>query len=107
MESKIFGFSLKNIPIANNNQYLKSLINKVESFVTRMRWKAIFFLQKNDNDEDDEDDEDQYNNYGFKSSKTPQKVNELQDFEDDLYRLISSIEFNNKKSNELQKKTKE
>ena len=40
MEAKNLGCSLKNIPIPTKQHYLKSMADKVESFITRLRWKA-------------------------------------------------------------------
>ena len=45
MESKIIGYSLKNIPIPSKSSYLKSVMDKVENFIKRIRWKAHFFLK--------------------------------------------------------------
>ena len=43
MEAKNLGYSLKNIPIPGKQHYLKSVIDKVESLIIRLRWKAPFF----------------------------------------------------------------
>ena len=43
------GYSLKNIPIPPNNAYTARLIQKTESLIKRMRWKAHFFLHGDDN----------------------------------------------------------
>ena len=42
IEAKNLRYLLKNIPIPNKQHYLKSIIDKVESFITRLRWKACF-----------------------------------------------------------------
>lgn len=47
MEQIRFNYSMKNIPIPPRNSYLKSLIEKVESVIKRMRWKAHFHGKKN------------------------------------------------------------
>ena len=41
----IFCYSMKNIPLPLKNAYLKRLIEKVESVLKRMRWKAFSFDQ--------------------------------------------------------------
>ena len=46
MESKTIGYSLKNIPIPSKSSYLKSMMDKVENFIKRIRWKAHFFFDK-------------------------------------------------------------
>ena len=37
-------YPLKNIPIPSRDNYLRNWIEKVESVLKRMRWKAHFFL---------------------------------------------------------------
>ena len=44
MEPVNLGYSDKNIPIAKPREYLKCLIEKTESFLRRVRWKAYHFL---------------------------------------------------------------
>ena len=43
MDKKNLGYSKKNIPIASKKAYMKKMMEKVESFVRRLRWKALFF----------------------------------------------------------------
>ena len=50
-----------------------------------MKWKALDFLGKLDNQVKDI--------YGFKSSKCPPSVNELSSFESDLLMMIHNVEF--------------
>ena len=102
MEKINFGYSMKNIPIPPRNSYLKALIDKTESFLTRLGWKAIFFLNKKDNKEEKEEETVPNNNYNFKSEKVPPKVKELISFEEDVYKLISNIKFHNY-TNDFQK----
>ena len=40
MEPVNLGYSTKNIPIAQPKEYLKYLVEKTESFLRRVRWKA-------------------------------------------------------------------
>ena len=60
-----------------------------------MRWRAFFFLQSDGTDQDTnaEPEDDEY--YGFNSKKAPPQIEELKPFEDDLVRMIDSIEFRN------------
>ena len=46
MEKLDINYSLKNIPIPPNESYLIKLVEKTESVVKRMRWRAHFFLQE-------------------------------------------------------------
>ena len=61
-------------------------MEKVESVVRRMRWKAIFF--------ENEKAGASKITYGFKTNKAPDKMELLNPFENDLYNLISNIQFN-------------
>ena len=95
MDKKNFGYSLKNIPIPNQNSYIKCLISKVDNLIRRMRWKAFFFERQNENPET----EFINNNYGFNSEKTPPQNNALVPFENDLNDLINTIEFTEHRTN--------
>ena len=44
MEKINYNYSLKKIPIPSITSYQLKLIEKVESVIKRMRWKAHFFL---------------------------------------------------------------
>ena len=46
MEKLDIDYLLKNIPIPPNESYLIKLVEKTESIVKRMRWRAHFFLQE-------------------------------------------------------------
>ena len=46
MEKLDIDYLLKNIPIPPNESYLIKLVEKTESVVKRMRWRAHFFLQE-------------------------------------------------------------
>ena len=83
-------YSLRNIPIPADNEYRKRLIEKVESFVRRLRWKAFFFLR---GDSRTETDFNHKESYGFNSAKSPPYVEELKPFEDDLIELIENLKF--------------
>ena len=88
METKNFGYSLKNIPIPTKSNYLKSMVEKVESFIRRLRWKAYFFCK-----DAKRYDNASVNSFGFKSLATPPQNEHLKAFEDDIYEIIRKIEF--------------
>ena len=46
MEKLNLNYSLKNIPITDNISYQVKLIEKIESVLKRMRWRAHFFLNQ-------------------------------------------------------------
>ena len=79
-------YSLKNIPIPSEDAYTTRLIEKVESVLKRMRWKAFFYLKGPTTDDPKE-------TYGLKSRKCPPQVDELKAFEDDALKMIEMIEF--------------
>ena len=85
MEQKNFGYSLKDIPTPGRDAYRKCFIEKLESFIHKTRWKALF--------SEFENKEDASKYYGFKTLVTPPAVPLLRPFEDDLYALIKRIEF--------------
>ena len=87
MEKFNIGYSTKNIPLPSRNDYLQRLIEKTEQFLRRLRWKAHFFLSPDSTPSSKE-------TYGFKSTKNPPPIEELKDFEDDMFKMISSVKFN-------------
>ena len=96
MERKNYDYSLKNIPLPSKDAYKKRLVEKVEIFIKRMRWKAYFFDQNEENnDENKENPRSNINNYGFKSRNCPKQNKHLDKFEDDLLLMIKNIEFRN------------
>ena len=86
MEQKNLGYSLKNIPVASKKAYMKRMMEKMESLVRRMRWKALFFdkpeLAGPVND-----------TYGFKTSKAPPQMEHLIPFEQDLHDMVCKVQF--------------
>ena len=64
-------YSLKNIPTSSITSYQLKLIEKVESVIKRMRWKAHFFLIG------DNTEEMRRETFGFKSRHHPPKPTEL------------------------------
>ena len=96
MEQKNLGYSLGNVPIASKASFMKKLLEKTESVIRRMRWKALFF-------EKPELKGPGIETYGFKSNKAPPQMEHLNAFENDVYDLVSNIEFNQRR-NDFQKK---
>ena len=73
------------------------MLDKVESFIKRLRWKAFYFDKKQLNQ-----DEKPLNTYGFRSEKTPPTNNDLIRYENDLYELIRNLRYR-KVTNNFQK----
>ena len=88
MERVNFGYSVKNIPILNNQQYLKCLLSKLNSFIRRLRWK-VFYADRHSDCKEAND----FNNYGFKFENCPPQNNDLLFFEADLYNMARSLRF--------------
>ena len=75
MHPRNLEYSTKNIPIPSKQDYLKCLVEKSENLIKRMRWKAYFF----DNNNDDSDNENNLR-FGFKSNATPPSNQHLVEF---------------------------
>ena len=61
-------------------------MEKTESIIKRMQWKAHFYLKKDTSNI-------AYTNYGFKTRNYPPQCKELQNFEKDLLDTIKLIKF--------------
>ena len=95
---KDFEHSTKNIPLASKNTFLQRLIEKTESLIQRMRWRAFFFLNPQTEGMTKE-------TYGFNSNRSPPHVKELDEFEDCMLEMIQRVEFKtNHHPNSLQRK---
>ena len=99
MEKINFNYSLKNIPTPTKTSYQLMLMEKIESVIKRMRWKAHFYQKKDTSNI-------AYTNYGFKTRNYPLQCKELQNFEKDLLDTIKLIKFQIVKDN-FQRKLKE
>ena len=100
MDNFDMNYSGKNIPLPSKREYLKRLLEMTESFIKRLRWKALFFLRKesestsSDDSSDNSDNEDRYNEtFGLKSKRTPPQIQELMPFEADLLDMVEHIQF--------------
>ena len=97
MDQTKFDYSLKNIPNATESTYFKTFIKKIESFISRIRWKAYFFEMSKENDTSS-DEEHPQESYGFRTDKVPPRNKELDPFENDLTDMMSRITFKPKKN---------
>ena len=80
-------YSMKNIPIPNENEYMKKLIAQMEKIVKRMRWTALFFMREEEKYKPLLEEVEFYekeDTYGFKTEKKPPPIKEMEDFEKDL-----------------------
>ena len=83
-----FEYSLKNIPTPSRHSYLMSLMDKAESFLRRVRWKA-YFHECSGNDKSDQN----IKNYGFLLNLTLSPKDHLNKFENAMCDMIKNIEF--------------
>ena len=88
MEKFTTNYSMKNIPLPSRKLYLKTLTEKVEKLIKRMRWK-VFHYEKDGITNDDIE----ISNFGFKTFKCPPQHDGLINFENDLLNLIKHITF--------------
>ena len=102
MEKINLHYSEKNIPTASNKNYKMQLIDKIEAVIKRMRWKAIFF----ENTNNDQEEEVYPETYGLKTTNTPQQVPEMAGFEKELIGVIRKLKFRNY-TNDFQKHLQE
>ena len=86
MEKINFNYSLKNIPTPTKTSYQLMLMEKIESVIKRMRWKAHFHLKKDTSNI-------AYTNCGSKRRNYPPQCKKLQNFEKDLLDTIELIKF--------------
>ena len=91
MQKFNFDISLKNIPIPNQKVFMKQMISKTENFVSRIRWATDVFMYP-------EKYQRSKVTYGFKSTHTAPVSPLLKPFEEELYDLISKLEYNDYRS---------
>ena len=87
MEKLDIDYSSKNIPIPSKELYLIKLIEKIESVVKRMRWRAYFFSKEK---------QESYicrENCGFESRNSPPQCEPIEAFENEFVDMIPNIKF--------------
>ena len=58
-----FNYSMKNIPLCNERQYMSKMYNQVYNFEERLRWRASFFkIQKTEEKKHQEEDKNNQTN---------------------------------------------
>lgn len=86
MEQVHFDYSLKSIPIPNKKQYLKVMVEKMENFIRRIRWKLFAIENPDISDKKKE-------NFGFNTNKCAPAHPRLKAFEEDLFALTKNITY--------------
>ena len=103
MEKVNFGYSLENIPAPYEKTYKLQLIEKIELFIKKLRWKAIFFINSS---KETSESRASGSVYSLKSNKCPPQLKELIPFKDDLVDLVKNFKFR-KVRNDFQIKLRE
>ena len=85
MEQFNVAYSHKNIPIPDQHQYQMILLEKIESLITRMRWKAFHYLNATPPNQDEK--------YGFHTNTHPPFIKQMSGFESDLIGIIKTLKF--------------
>ena len=98
MEKHSFEYSMKNIPTPTKHYYKLNLTEKLQSFAKRLRWRAFFYLNK--------DNTSRRETYGLKSPKCPPQIGALIPFEKDLMDIVNKVKFRRHRD-EMQGKLKE
>ena len=93
MERLSFNYSLKKTPLPDKRSYKLKVIEKIESVLKRMRWKAHFFLSK------ENVQPKTLKTYGFKSRNHPLQITLLKEFEKYLYGIVTSVKYRNVNNN--------
>ena len=83
LEQVTYHYSMKNIPIPTQKEYLLELIFSIEKLIRTMRFIMDIFLFP-------EKYRSKNENFGFKSAK---KAPEMKPFEEDLYDLANNVKF--------------
>ena len=91
MEKVNFGYSMKNILIPDGKSYKLQLIQKVEDFIKKRRWRAIFLMK--DGNVTEPTTLKTGLTFGLNSAKCPPQVKELVAFKKDLIKLVKNIRF--------------
>ena len=86
MERISVNYSLKNIPVPPPPSYKLKLIEKIESVIKRMRWKANFYLNKDDENKNTKTENE---TYGLKTRKCPPQCKEVENFRKNLMNIVS------------------
>ena len=86
MDQVNFGYSIKNISIPSEKDFIIELIKSVEKFTKNIKWRALHYLNPNNNRQNKE-------TFGFNTTNPPPLVAELDELQDMLYDIVVGIKF--------------
>ena len=87
-----FPYSIKNITISKKSAFKRRIVAKTEEFINRLRWFVFFRLAEQPANTPDR------NTYGFKSLNKAPEIDELKQFEKDIWQFVAKIRFKSKKA---------
>ena len=87
MEKLSFDYSLKNILLPDKRSYQLKLIEKIESIIIRVRWRAHFIFSK------ENQQAETLKTCVFKSRNHQPQVTLLEEFEKNLYGIVTSVRY--------------
>ena len=96
MEQVQFDYSLKNIAIPTQKDYLIELVSSVNTFIANLKWRCFHFLNPSNSNHKE--------TYGFKTTTPPPSIAELKQFEGKMHDIVQNVKFKHPKHNDLQKK---
>ena len=96
MDHHSFDYSMKCVPIPSEEEYKLQLLDSIHKLDTRMRWRALHFLNPNPTTNSKE-------TYGFNTSTAPPGIKELKSFQEGLIDIAKNIKFQ-KVNNQFQNK---
>ena len=103
MDKISFGYSMKNVPIPNNEEFRLEFIHSVNIFIKNMSWRAWHYLNPSPNRNKKE-------TFSFNTTNCAPFVPALKTLQDNMQDLTKKIEFkenyNNKFQNQLKKDLK-
>ena len=88
-------FSEKNIVLTNLHNYRRALLNEVEKFIERVRWRVFFFKNPDLRSKSGKE------TYGLKTANLAPSDNDLKEFERRLDNIIKNIKFKQMRPNQL------
>ena len=94
MKQVTFDYSLKNILIPSEKEYILELISSLEIFRTDIAWRSYIYLNPADIEKK--------NTYDFRTTKCAPSVPELKEFETELIELVRNVKFRRTVRNTLQ-----
>ena len=101
MDQVNFGYSTKNIPIPEKQDYIERLILQTTKFAKMAKWKAVHYLNETRNRNKKE-------TFGFSTTAPVPPVPELKQLEDELNSMIEKVTFKDEKATSIfQRKLKQ